>query len=99
VEEPLLAPLEDHLPSERLAARLVAAGGEGREAAAAMALLKTRKKSHADAEERELFPRARALLPPDRLEALGRCMENVADRLMGPGVGARERIAARRVLA
>jgi hemerythrin-like domain-containing protein len=90
---------EGHVSAERFVAEVVAAGGEGREAAAKLALLKERKRQHADEEERELFPRMRELLSARELELVGERMASVAEQLLEPGVGARERITARRAMA
>ncbi len=68
-------------------------------AAAKLAILKDRKRQHADEEERELFPRVRELLTLDQLRTVGERMASVADQLLEPGVGARERIGARRAVA
>ena len=98
VKELLLGALVEHLSVERIIAELVEVDEVYAEAAK-MSLLEKRKKQHASAEERELFPRVRELLGPFQLEVLGRRMASVADQLMGPGVGARERVTARRALA
>ncbi len=98
VEELLPRAFERHLSAERLMLEMVrAAGASG--AAAKLALLKERKRQHADEEEQHLFPKVRALLSPDELEALGDRLAGVADQLLEPGVGAWERIAARRCVA
>ncbi len=90
---------EGHVSAERIVREIVAAGGASREAAAKLALLKERKRQHADEEERELFPRMRELLSARQLELVGERMARVADQLLAPGVGARERITARRAVA
>ncbi len=99
VDELLPRAFEGHLSTERIIAQIVAAGAGSREAAAGMALLKERKRQHAEEEEAELFPRVRELLTPAQLELVGVRMASVADQLMEPGVGARERITARRAVA
>jgi hemerythrin superfamily protein len=98
-EELLLRALVEHLSAERITAELVEVDEVNGEATPKMAVLKERKKQHAAAEERELFPRVKELLTPDELERLGDRMAELADRLMGPGVGARERLQPRRALA
>lgn len=99
VEELLPTAFERHLSAERVVAEIVAAGGASHAAAAKLAILKERKRHHAEEEEQRLFPRVKALLTPDELEAVGERMASVADQLMEPGVGARERITARRAVA
>ncbi len=91
--------LERHLSAEQIVAEIVEAGAGSHEAAAWMAVLKECKKQHADQEEAELFPKLRELLTPDQLEAVGARMASVAEQLLEPGVGARERITARRAVA
>jgi hypothetical protein len=99
VEQLLPRAFEEHLSLERMIARIVAPGGAGGEAAARMSMLQGLKRRHADAEEQGLFPAVRRMLTPEQLEDLGEHMASVAERLMAPGVGARERVAARRALA
>ncbi len=90
---------EEHVSEERMIAEIVEAGGTSDAAAAKLASLKERKRQHAEEEERKLFPRMRELLTPDQLALLGERLESVADELLEAGVGARERITARRALA
>ena len=99
VHELLPRAFERHLSSERIVAEIVAADVGSERAAAKMALLKERKRRHADEEERELFPRVRELLTSHQLELVGERMASVADQLLEPGIGARERITARRAVA
>ncbi len=99
VEELLPRAFERHLSAERLVADVVAAGAATCAVAAKLALLKERKRQHADDEEQHLFPRVRALLSPEELETLGARLAGVADQLLEPGGGAWERIAARRCVA
>jgi hypothetical protein len=99
VEGLLPRAFERHLSSERIVAEIVEAGGVSRAAAAKLALLKERKRQHADDEERELFPRVREFLTADQLRSVGARLASVADQLLEPGVGARERIGARRAVA
>jgi len=99
VQELLPRAFEEHLSAERIIAEIVAPGGIGAEAAARLRVLRERKRQHAEREEEELFPRVRELLTPDQIETVGERIAKVADQLMGPGVGVRERIAARRALA
>ncbi len=99
LEELFPSAFEGHLLVERIIAELVRLGGVRAEAPARLAVLKAMKRHHAEEEEEELFPRVRQLLTPGRLARLGEQLASAADKLMGPGVGARERIAARRVLA
>jgi hemerythrin superfamily protein len=89
--------LVEHLSAERDAAELVhgPVGSDG----ARLAVLRDRKRAHAGAEEGELFPAVRRVLAPPRLVVLGERMALLADQLLGPGVGARERVTARRALA
>ncbi len=98
-EELLPRAFEEHLSVEHIIAEVVALGGASGEAAARMSALRERKRGHAEVEEEELFPRVRELLTADELESVGERIASVADQLMEPGVGARERIAARRALA
>jgi hypothetical protein len=90
---------EGHVSAERIVAELVAEGVGSERAAARIAALRDRKRRHADEEERELFPRVRALLTARELELVGARMASVADQLLEPGIGARERITARRAVA
>ncbi len=90
---------EGHLSAERIVARIVAAGAASETAAAQLAVLKERKRLHALEEEAELFPRVRERLTPHELDLVGERMASVADQLLEPGVGARERIFARRAVA
>ncbi len=99
VGELLPRAFEGHVSAERIIAQIVRAGAGSREAAVKIAILKERKRQHALEEEAELFPRVRELLTPDELEVVGARMASVADQLMEPGVGARERITARRAVA
>ncbi len=99
VDELLPRAFEGHLSAEAIVVRIVQAGIASREAAAQMALLKERKRLHAEEEEAELFPRVKQLLTPLELERVGERMASVADQLLEPGVGARERITARRAVA
>lgn len=99
VGELLPRAFEGHLSAERIVAEIVRAGAASDEAAAKMAALKERKRQHARQEEEELFPRVRELLTPAQLVLVGERMASVADQLLEPGVGARERIAARRAVA
>ncbi|HEX9050795.1 MAG TPA: hemerythrin domain-containing protein [Anaeromyxobacter sp.] len=99
VEELLPRAIGGHASTERIVADIVAAGLGSDRAAAKLALLKERKRRHAEEEERELFPRVRELLTSGELELVGERMASVADRLMEPGVGARERIGARHAVA
>lgn len=99
VEELLPRAFERHVSAERLVGDVVAAGGAGAPAAAKLAVLKERKRQHAEEEERELFPRVRGLLSAQELEVLGARLEAVADQLLEPGVGAWERIVSRRCVA
>jgi hypothetical protein len=92
-----LGALEEHHALERLLAEIVELGPY--EAGPRMAMLRWRKRRHAGREERELFARARELLAPERLALLGVRMADAADAMLEPGVGARERITARRVTA
>lgn len=91
--------LAEHLLEERIVAELVERFDAGGEPAARMTVLRSLERHHAEEEEAELFPRMRRLLSPERLERMGEQMASAADELMGPGVGARERIVARRVFA
>ena len=99
VDELLPRAFERHLAAERIVAEIVALGGGSSRAASRMELLKERKRQHAEEEERELFPRVRELLTVEQLAAVGERMASVADQLLEPGVGARERICARRAVA
>lgn len=90
--------LVEHLSAECVIAALVQ-GHEGNDACPAMSVLKERQKQHADGEEKELFPAARKLLTPAQLAILGERMATLADQLLEPGVGARERVTARRAHA
>ncbi len=100
VAEPLLpGALARHLSAEQIVAEILDAGADSHEAAAWMAVLKECKAQHARDEEQTLFPRVRELLSPCQLAKVGARMASVADQLLAPGVGARERIAARRAVA
>ena len=98
-EDLLPRALERHLTAEQIVVEIVEAGAGTHEAAAWMAVLKECKKQHADEEEETLCPRVRELLTRDELERAGARMAAVADQLLGPGVGARERVTARRAAA
>jgi hemerythrin-like domain-containing protein len=91
--------LAEHLWTERLVARVVALDEMSGEEAARLADLREWHRRHAEAEEKELFPRARERLAPDQLAALAWRMARLADLLMAPGVGARERVTVRTALA
>lgn len=99
VEELLPRAFEEHLSVERVASEFMALDWTSLEAAAKLSALKDHKMRHAAAEEAELFPRMREMVGPDQLDAVAARMASVADQLMGPGVGVRERLAARRALA
>lgn len=94
MEDLLPCALVDHLAVESLAAELADADDGSAEAARLMALLRDRKRQHAALEESELFPRASRLLGPAALETLGWELAEAAERMMEPGVGARERLTA-----
>ncbi len=99
-EELLLGALVEHVAAERTLAELADVERVScAEAAARMSSLKERKKRHARAEEATVFPRARELLTSAEREALGARMADLADQLLEPGVGARERLARRRAVA
>ncbi len=98
-QELLPRAFEGHVSAERIVAEIVAAGVGSDRSAAKMAILKDRKRRHADEEERVLFPRVRELLSSRQLELVGERMASVADQLLEPGIGARERITARRAVA
>lgn len=98
-EELLLTALVEHLSAERIVAELVEVDAGNAGAAAKLSLLKERKRQHADVEERELFPRVKQLLAADERERLGEEMAELAERLLGPGAGARERLKPRMALA
>jgi hemerythrin superfamily protein len=99
VEDLLPRALERHLSAEQIVVEIVEAGAGSHEAAAWMAVLKDCKKQHADEEEESLFPRVRELLTREQLELVGARMASVAEQLLEPGAGARERITARRAVA
>jgi hemerythrin superfamily protein len=99
IEELLPRVFEEHYSVERIIAELVRVGWANDAAAPKIAALQERKRQHAEQEEEELFPRVRGLLTRDQLEAVGERMASVAEQLLGPGVGARERIFARRAVA
>ncbi len=98
-EELLPRAFGEHLAVERIIAEVVELGVGSDEAAARMSALRERKRQHAEVEEEELFPRVRELLSADELGLVGERIASVAEQLLEPGVGARERIAARRALA
>lgn len=99
VEELLPRTFEEHLSLERLVAEIVGPAGVIHASEVKLAFLKARQQRHAAGEEAELFPRVRELLAPGELELLGDRVASVADQLLGPGAGARERITARRAVA
>lgn len=93
MEELLLKAFDEHSAVERAIAEAVGVGEVGYELVAKMSILRRRKRQHSDGEEKELFPRARELLTPERLQVLGCRMADAAEQLTGPG--ARERLSAR----
>jgi hemerythrin superfamily protein len=99
LEALLASALVEHLSAESVAAELVQVPVGSDALAARLAVLRDRKRAHAAAEEEELFPAVRRRLAPHRLVVLGERMALLADQLLGPGVGARERVTARRALA
>ncbi len=98
VEQLVPRAFEEHLAAERLITRTEPCGPRS-DAAAKLAALREWKRQHARTEEEELFPTVKRLLDPDLLQVVGEQMASVADQLLGPGVGARQRLAARRAVA
>jgi hemerythrin-like domain-containing protein len=98
-DELLTRAFEEHLSVERVVADIMELDWASDGAAEKLSALKARKLRHVAGEEAALFPRVREMVSSGQLEALAARMANVADQLMGPGVGVRERLAAQRALA
>ncbi|WP_242393233.1 hemerythrin domain-containing protein [Anaeromyxobacter oryzisoli] len=84
-KEKLREAVEEHLSVKRIIADLVDLSEIDDEAEAKMSVMREQKEHHVEEEEKELFPTARKLLGAERLEELGKEMEDMFGELMAAG--------------
>ncbi len=99
VEALLPRAFAEHLRLDGIVGEIVEMEPTSAQAAERFSVLEVEKRLHAEQEEDEAFPAVRRILSADELARLGERMESVAEQLLEPGAGVRERMAARRAVA